>query len=109
MCCKLTLPHFLSKEHCPPPPQYCGGHGIDSILLFLDFQKAFDSVEWNFMFKVLKLFNFGESFIEWIRILYENPTFRLKNKRWVSKTCKMQRGIRQGFPISALIVTEVRY
>ena len=20
MCCKLTLPHFLSVEHCPPPP-----------------------------------------------------------------------------------------
>ena len=33
---------------------------MDSILLFLDFEKGFDSVEYNFMFKILKRFNFGE-------------------------------------------------
>ena len=90
--------------------EYCEENDIDGILLFLDFQKAFDSVEWNFMFRVLKMFNFGETFIEWVRILYENPIFRLKNNGWVSKTCKMHRGIRQGCPISAMIflfVTEI--
>ena len=76
---------------------------IDGILLFLDFQKAFDSVEWNFMFKVLKKFNFGDVFIEWLQILYTNPVFRLKNNGWISKTCQMYRGIRQGCPISAII------
>ena len=101
---------FHPFQHSLRLNEYCEEHDIDGILLFLDFQKAFDSVEWNFMFKVLKLFNFGESFIEWIRILYENPIFRLKNNGWVSKTCKMKRGIRQGCPISAMIflfVTEI--
>ena len=54
--------------------------------------------------------NFGETFIKWVRILYENPIFRLKNNGWVSKTCKMHRGIRQGCPIYAMIflfVTEI--
>ena len=64
--------------------EYFEEYDIDGILLFLDIQKAFDSVEWNFIFKVLKLFNFGESFIEWIKI-HENSIFRLKNNGWFSK------------------------
>ena len=31
---------------------------LDGILLFLDFEKAFDSVEYNFMYKALEKFNF---------------------------------------------------
>lgn len=34
---------------------------------------------------------------------YRNPTFRMKNNGWLSKTCNMSRGIRQGCPISALL------
>ena len=33
--------------------------GIGGILAFLDFEKAFDSVEWNFLHKCLDVFNFG--------------------------------------------------
>lgn len=39
---------------------YYEENDLESILLFLDFQKAFDSVEWNFMLEVLKKFNFGK-------------------------------------------------
>ena len=35
----------------------------------LDFENAFDSVEWNFLFKVLKKINFGDDFIGWIKII----------------------------------------
>ena len=82
----------------------------DGILLFLDFQKAFDSVEWNFMFKALTSFNFGANFLKWLKILYTEPLFRMKNNGWISKTYRMSRGIRQGCPISAIIflfVTEI--
>ena len=36
--------------------------GIGGILAFLDFEKAFDSVEWNFLRKCLDVFNFGSDF-----------------------------------------------
>lgn len=75
----------------------------DGLFLFLDFEKAFDSVEWNFLFKVLKKFDFGDNFISWVTILYTNPIFRIKNNGWISKTCEMSRGIRQGCPVSALL------
>ena len=69
----------------------------------MDFEKAFDSVEWNFLFNVLQKFNFGESFISWMKILYNNPIFKIKNNDWLSKTCSMSRGIRQCCPISAIL------
>ena len=83
--------------------EYCESNNQEAILLFLDFQKAFDSVEWPFMLKTLEFFNFGHEFVKWIQILYKNPVFRLKNNNWLSKTCVMKRGIRQGCPISAII------
>lgn len=41
--------------------------------------------------------------MKWVEILYRNPTFKMKNNGWLSKTCNMSRGIRQGCPISALL------
>ena len=83
--------------------EYCNENNEDGILVFLDFEKAFDSVEWNFLFKTLEKFNFGQNFVRWMKILYTNPIFRLKNNGWISKSCTMSRGIRQGCPISALL------
>ena len=59
--------------------EYCEDFNENGILLFLDFEKAFDSVEWNFLFKTLTKFNFGENFLTWMHILYNNPIFRVKN------------------------------
>lgn len=83
--------------------EYCENNNKDGILLFADFQKAFDSVEWNFLFKTLQKFNFGPNFIKWIQILYKNPCFYVKNNGWLSRKCRMERGIRQGCPVSALL------
>ena len=90
--------------------EYCEHFDKEGVLLFLDFHKAFDSVEWSFIFKVLEKINFGESFIKWIKLMYTNPLFRVKNNGWLSKSCKMSKGIRQGCQDSALIfilVTEI--
>ena len=83
--------------------EYCKNNDEDGILLFLDYEKAFDSVEYNFMFKVLEKYNFGKDFIDMIKTLYNDPIFKVKNNGWISKSCKMERGIRQGCPVSALL------
>ena len=83
--------------------EYCKNNDKDGILLFLDYEKAFDSVEYNFMFKVLEKYNFGKDFIGMVKTLYNDPIFKVKNNGWISNSCKMERGIRQGCQVSALL------
>jgi hypothetical protein len=51
---------FTSKENIP------------GILLSIDFEKAFDSLNWHFLFKSLENFNFCENFINYLKIMYHN-------------------------------------
>ena len=73
------------------------------ILLMLDFQKAFDSLEWDFLKKALIFLNFGESFIRWIEVIYHKPQACIKNNGYMSDLFDISRGIRQGCPVSALL------
>lgn len=82
----------------------------DSMIFFLDFEKAFDSVEWDFIHETLIRFNFGDTFIKWVKTLYNDAQAKIKNHGWLSKNISIKRGIRQGCPVSALlfiIVVEV--
>ena len=76
---------------------------VDGAVLFLDFTKAFDSLEWNFMFETLKKFGFKNDFINWIKTMYTDIKGSILNNGWVSCPFKVFRGIRQGCPISSLL------
>ena len=76
---------------------------LDAYITQIDFEKAFDSVEWPFLFHTLKRFNFGEKFINWIRILYTDIKACVGNNGFFSEFFKLTRSIRQGCPISALL------
>ena len=39
---------------------------IPGYIVLLDFEKAFDSVDWSFLFMTLHAFNFGPNFTSWI-------------------------------------------
>ena len=43
---------------------------MNGLLVAIDFQKAFDSINHDFMFKALSVFNFGPSLIRWIQVFY---------------------------------------
>ena len=75
-----------------------------AILLF-DQEKAFDRIEWNFMINMLKEFGFGENFLRWIQILYKDPTLKIKINNWIGDEVKVERGVRQGDPLSPLLYT----
>ena len=73
------------------------------MILFLDFEKAFDSLEWDFLFKVLNTMNFGPSFLNWIKTFYTNISSCVVNNGYSSKFFSLQRGVRQGCPLSGLL------
>lgn len=41
--------------------KHTAAKNIPGLLLFLDFEKAFDKVEWSFLQKTLQHYNFGQS------------------------------------------------
>lgn len=45
----------------------------ESVVIALDAEKAFDFLEWKYMFTTLKYFDFGPEFIRWIEIIYAHP------------------------------------
>ena len=83
--------------------QYSTITNIPGMVIALDFEKAFDSISWNFLFHTLECFKFGENFIKWIKLLYAQPECCVSNNGYHSAFFKLGRGIRQGCPISALL------
>ena len=72
----------------------------DSFILFLDFYKAFDTVEHQFLFHSLERLGFGDFFCKAIKTLYANGNSSIKLKYGTSPRFELKRGIRQGCPIS---------
>lgn len=74
-----------------------------SAILSLDTAKAFDSLEWEYLWWVLERFGFGPVFIGWLKILYNHPSVRLKINNGYSDRFSLERGTRQGCPLSPLL------
>jgi len=84
---------------------YAGIYNVDFGLLSLDQEKAFDRVDHHYLFKVLKCYGFGEHFLSWIRILYADAVSMVKIGGGLSVPIQMNRGIRQGCPMSGQLYT----
>ena len=69
----------------------------------MDFKKAFDNVNHNFLFQLLQRFHFKDSFIRWIKVLYTNASGKVTNHGWITQNFKIEQGVRQGCPLSALL------
>ena len=75
-------------------------NNIPGLLLFSDFEKAFDSVNHEFMYKCLEHFNFGNELINWVKLFYNDAKSCVSNNGNLSDFYKVQRGVRQGCPLS---------
>ena len=62
-----------------------------ALIVFLDFYKAFDTVEYPFIYKALNLFGFGESFISVVKMLYKDINSNVLIYRNTSKRFPVNR------------------
>ncbi len=70
-------------------------------MLSIDFEKAFDSLNWNFLFKTLEHANFGNTFI--VKTMYNNIESTVLNNGNTGSYFNLQRGVRQGCRVSAYL------
>ena len=76
---------------------------IPGLLLSIDFEKAFDTVSWKFINKILDYFNFGVSIRKWINIFQNGAESCILQNGFMSELFYLKRGCRQGGPISPYI------
>ena len=74
--------------------------GDDGLIILVDFEKAFDSISWEYISKTLKQFNFSENLISIIKSLQKNSKSKILQNGHLSETLVLGRGCRQGDPIS---------
>ena len=82
---------------------YSGTNNINGAIINIDWEKAFDRVNWQFLIKIMHKMKFPIFIIKWIMILYTNIESVCLVNGHFSDVFKVYRGIRQGCPLSMLM------
>ena len=83
--------------------EFTESNKLPGILLFIDFEKAFDTLEWPFIQHALKFLNFGPNICKWISVLYNDVESGVINGGYMTNYFRVSRGVRQGCPLSPLL------
>ena len=74
---------------------------------FIDYEKAFDTVEHFAVFEALRKTNVNETYINILQNIFNQATARVHLDKLVSTEFPVHRGVRQGDPLSPKLFTAV--
>ena len=83
---------------------FAAEQNIEGIATFIDFEKVFDSLEWECLSKTIETFNFGSDFKRWIQVLYNNLSSCTVNNGFLSPFFNLHWGVRQGWLLSGMLL-----
>jgi hypothetical protein len=87
---------FLAQE----AQEWAEESNQDLVLLLLDFEKAFDRIEWRFLFEALARLGFCPEWIQWVSSLYASASSSIKLNGVDGSGFPLARSMRQGYPLS---------
>ena len=114
---KLVIPKIISPEqYCCPDKSivdcnaivrdivyYCSTENMQGAIINLDWSKAFDRVDNDFLRKVMGRLGINQTFINWIELIYTDIRSSVMINGILTEAFSVQRGIRQGCPLSMLL------
>ncbi|MCH96418.1 RNA-directed DNA polymerase (Reverse transcriptase) [Trifolium medium] len=74
-----------------------------NVAMKIDISKAFDTLEWSFLLKVLKQFGFSNIFCNWIETILASAYLSISINGSQHGYFNCKRGVRQGDPLSPLL------
>ncbi|VEN37907.1 unnamed protein product [Callosobruchus maculatus] len=81
----------------------CREYNVPMVMCFIDYNKAFDFVNWSRLWEILNKMSVPDHLINLIKNLYLESTAVVKIEDMMSKDFHPQRGVRQGCILSATL------
>ena len=73
---------------------------IPGSIFTADICKAFDLLDWDFMFRVVVKYCFGSTVLKWIKTFYTMPVCKIASSNFLTEKFSIGRSVRQGDPLS---------
>ncbi|GJS75871.1 putative RNA-directed DNA polymerase [Tanacetum coccineum] len=69
----------------------------------VDFEKAYDSINWRFIIDIMKRMGFGSKWIKWVENCLKSATMSILVNGSPTEEFRLERGVRQGDPLSPFL------
>ncbi|KAE8711371.1 Ethanolamine-phosphate cytidylyltransferase [Hibiscus syriacus] len=77
--------------------------GLKGVVFKADFQRAYDSVEWPIIFRLLRVMGFGERWVSWMICCLSTASISVLVNGSPTEEFSMGKGLRQGCSLSPLL------
>jgi hypothetical protein len=76
---------------------------LDGVILKLDFEKAYDKVNWSFLQQSLRMKGFSSQWCNWIDRIVKGGSVGIKVNDDIGQYFQTKKGLRQGDPLSPIL------
>ncbi|GKB59215.1 RNA-directed DNA polymerase, eukaryota [Tanacetum coccineum] len=83
--------------------QWCKSKKKQSLIFKVDFEKAYDSVRWDFLDEVLSKFGFGSIWRKWIQVCLNSSRGSILINGSPTEEFQFYKGLKQGDPLSPFL------
>ena len=112
---KPHLDHIIDSTQCGfVPGRYIGectrlifdimkfteDRRLPGMLVLIDFEKAFDSISWSFIYETMEFLGFSKNLVDWVKLFNRDIKATIIQYGVLSEFIDIQWGCRQGDPIA---------